>query len=69
MLRASLEVSGLIWGPDGAPSLAHVCSHLELTRQMHVSPLPRPPGEAISHADMVIMLFEPIKCQMRVMAN
>lgn len=69
MPRASLEVSGLIWGADGAPSLAHVCSHLELTGQIHVSPRPRPPGKAISQADMLIMSFEPIKCQMRVTAN
>lgn len=69
MLRASLEVSGLIWGAGGAPSLAHVCSHLQPTRQAHVSPGPRPPGKAISQADMVIMSFEPIRCQMRVIAN
>lgn len=56
------------FGSRQAQSLAHVCSHLELTRQMHVPPPLQPPGEAISHADMVIMSFEPIECQMRVNA-
>lgn len=69
MLRASQDVSGLIWVQTGALSLAHVCSHLGLTRQTHVPPPLQPPREAISHADMVMVSFEPIGCQMRVNAS
>lgn len=56
-------------GVDWAMSLAHVCSHLKLTRLDHVPLLLHVPGEAISHADMVMVSFEPTECQIRVNAT
>lgn len=56
-------------GADWAMSLAHVCSHLKLTRPKHVPLLLRAPGEAISHADMVMVSFKPIECKIRVNAT